>query len=122
MPTRKLPDRTKANARGLRTESTDAERILWFNLRRHALAGFKFHRQHPFGPYILDFHCAAAKLVVELDGGQHLEAEGQLRDARRTAYLEKQGLRGLRFDNRQAILETHGVLDVIREALGDPSP
>jgi very-short-patch-repair endonuclease len=96
---------------------TDAESRLWYNLRRHGLAGYRFRRQHPFGPYVLDFYCARAKLVVELDGGQHFEDAGRIRDMERTRHLEANGLRVLRFTDTQALLETEGVLNQILGAL-----
>ncbi len=101
---------------------TDAESRLWYTLRRHGLEGRKFRRQHPFGPYILDFYCPSARLVVELDGGQHYEDEGLRSDEVRTRYLESRGLRVLRFTNLEALQETDAVLNSILEALGDPSP
>ena len=120
--TRRLPEHTRANARKLRYASTDAEARLWYNLRRHGLAGHKFRRQHPFGPYILDFYCAEARLVVEVDGSQHIETQTVVRDAKRTRYLEQHGLRVLRFTNLEALLETDSVLAVILVALANPSP
>ena len=122
MPTRKLPEPTKSNARALRREMTDAESKLWYHLRAHGLAGFKFRRQHPFGPYVLDFYCPIARLVIELDGGQHFEPETLVRDAERTRYLEESGLRVLRFTNFEALSETGATLNAIDEALGSPSP
>jgi very-short-patch-repair endonuclease len=113
---------TLANARRLRTDMTDAERRLWYHLRRHGMNGLKFRRQHPFGPYILDFYCAEARLAVELDGGQHFEASGTAYDGRRTEYLEVQGVRVLRFTNIEALRETDAVLEVILRAVGRPSP
>ena len=82
-------------ARGLRQSMTDAEHTLWYRLRNRQLQGCKFRRQHDIGPYIADFVCTEAMLVVELDGGQH--AEQVLYDARRTAFLQAQGYRVLRF-------------------------
>jgi len=122
LPTRKLPEPTKSNARALRREMTDAESKLWYHLRAHGLAGFKFRRQHPFGPYVLDFYCPIARLVIELDGGQHFEPETLVRDAERTRYLEESGLRVLRFTNFEALSETDATLNAIDEALGSPSP
>jgi very-short-patch-repair endonuclease len=122
VPTRKLPDYTKTNARTLRRDSTDAEAVIWYNLRRHGVAGYKFRRQHPFGPYILDFYCPSAGLVVELDGSQHLEPHNALRDQAKTEFLHEQGLRVLRFDNIQALKETRAVLEVILAALESPLP
>jgi very-short-patch-repair endonuclease len=96
---------------------TDAESRLWYLLRRHGLEGFKFRRQHPLGPFILDFYCAEGRLVVEVDGGQHFAEENLFQDARRTNYLEEGGLRVLRFSNAEVLLEIDSVLDQILEAL-----
>lgn len=120
--TRRVPEHTRANARSLRRATTDAEARLWYRLRRQGLAGYKFRRQHPFGPYILDFYCTQARLVVEVDGGQHAEAEHVLRDMERTRYLERRGLSVLCFNNQEVMLETDAVLGVILEALVSPSP
>jgi len=117
-----LHERLKTNARSLRRDPTDAEAVIWYNLRRHGIAGYNFRRQHPFGPYILDFYCPAGRLVVELDGGQHLDMDNARRDQERTTYLEQHGLRVLRFNNIQALKETKAVLDVILKLLEDPSP
>ncbi|NIR02743.1 MAG: DUF559 domain-containing protein [Gemmatimonadales bacterium] len=86
-------------------------------LRNRHLAGAKFRRQHPVGPYILDFYCAQARLAIELDGGQHSEAAQQRRDARRTRVLEAQGVRVLRFWNNEVLAETEAVLETIWNAL-----
>jgi very-short-patch-repair endonuclease len=96
-------------ARSLRFDSTRPERRLWRALRDRRLGGWKWKRQVPRGPYIVDFLCVEAALVVELDGGQH--ADQQAYDDRRTAFLEAQGLRALRFWNG-ALLEDHGVTGV----------
>lgn len=85
------------NARALRWTMTDAERRLWALLRRKQLQGYRFRRQHPVEPYILDFYCFAEKLAVELDGSQHASAEGLAYDGRRGALLAVQGIRVLRF-------------------------
>ena len=104
-------DPTRQRARALRRNPTDAERHLWRHLRNRHLAGYKFRRQHPVGPYIVDFICPEACLVVELDGGQH---QGQQHyDAARTAFLENRGLRVLRFWNDQVFSETEAVLEEI---------
>ncbi|HEU0075255.1 MAG TPA: endonuclease domain-containing protein [Dehalococcoidia bacterium] len=101
---------------------TDAESRLWYNLRRHGLEGYKFRRQHPFGPYILDFYCPEAGLVVELDRGQHSEFDEMTHDSERTTYLPQGGLRVLRFTDTEALLETDAVLDRIHAALETPLP
>ena len=115
------------NARRLRTDMTDAERRLWYHLRRHGMNGLKFRRQHAFGPYILDFFCPEAMLVVEVDGGQHFKQGVKAYDGRRTRYLQARGLRVLRFTNLEALTETDAVLEVIFRAVstvpeGCPSP
>ncbi|GGY27387.1 endonuclease [Rhodanobacter panaciterrae] len=100
------------NARRLRNESTDAERRLWYFLRRQQLAGHKFRRQYPLAGYIADFVCVPARLVVELDGGQHLDARTY--DQRRTEAMEREGYRVLRFWNDDVLLRTE---DVVAEIL-----
>lgn len=111
----------RQRARRLRREATDAESLLWFFLRNRRLAGFKFRRQYPYGPYILDFYCPAAGLAVEVDGGQHAEYEQAQRDTERTAVLNAAGIRVIRFWNHHVLNETEAVLETILEALF-PSP
>jgi very-short-patch-repair endonuclease len=105
----------KSLARSQRTRMTDAEQMLWQRIRRKQIQGVQFYRQKPLLAYIVDFYCPAAKLVVELDGGQHFESDHQTRDQARDAALAGLGLRVLRFDNRQVLLETEAVLTVIDE-------
>ncbi len=88
---------------------TDAENLLWYHLRARRLDGLKFRRQHPIPPYITDFHCHEAMLVVELDGSQHC-AEA---DAMRSQFLERQGFRILRFWDNDVLQSPDHVLDVI---------
>jgi very-short-patch-repair endonuclease len=107
--------RLKSNSRSLRSNMTDAEQLLWQRLRRKQINGWQFYRQKPIGYYIVDFYCAAAHLVVELDGSQHFEADHQRADQQRDAFLQSLGLRVLRFDNRQVLLETVAVVEVIRQ-------
>lgn len=76
-----------ARRRQLRRNSTDTEACLWSHLRAHRFADFKFRRQHPVGPFILDFFCAARRLAIELDGGQHFAPSAQAYDARHTHFL-----------------------------------
>ena len=97
--------------RALRRNMTDAERKLWQYLRGNQL-GVKFRRQHPFENYILDFVCLPLALVVEVDGGQHIEQAEH--DAKRTALLETAGFRVLRFWNNQVLNELDAVVEVIR--------
>ncbi|MDQ1117776.1 MULTISPECIES: DUF559 domain-containing protein [Pseudoxanthomonas] len=104
-----LPTRTLRYARTLRREMTDAERLLWKQLRGGQLEGLKFRRQHPIPPYIADFCCIERRMIVELDGGQH----SQGRDAARTAFLESQGWRVLRFWDNEVLLEVEAVVEAI---------
>lgn len=106
-----------AFARTLRQDSTDAEQRLWRYLRNRRLAGYKFRRQHPFPPYILDFYCDAAKLAVELDGGQHNSDEGRAHDEIRTSFLASHGIQVIRFWNDVVLTETDAVLEAIHNAL-----
>ncbi len=101
-------------ARHLRRRATDAERRLWRCLRHRALGGFKFRRQHPIGRYIADFACIQARLVVELDGGQHAAAPA---DAARTRVLQGQGYCVLRFWNNDVLARPQAVLGQILAAL-----
>jgi very-short-patch-repair endonuclease len=99
-------------ARALRVESTDVEARLWLRLRRSQL-GVDFRRQHPAGPYFLDFYCSALRLAIELDGGQHAEASAAARDLRRTRWLAERGVTVLRFWNSDVNENITGVLEVI---------
>ncbi|MFH1723054.1 MAG: DUF559 domain-containing protein [Elusimicrobiota bacterium] len=108
-------------ARGLRRTPTDAEARIWRHLRSRRPAGWKFRRQHPIGPYIVDFCRVESRLVVELDGGQHRERRHY--DKKRTAFLRSKGWQVLRFRDNDAPLETDCVLGAIPEALPNrPSP
>jgi very-short-patch-repair endonuclease len=102
-------------SRALRTSATEAERKLWRHLRDSQLNGARFRRQHPVGIFVLDFACVQQRLAVELDGGQH--ADDVVRDAGRTAWLEAQGWRVLRFWNNDVMGNVEGVLGAIAEAL-----
>jgi len=107
-------------ARELRKQSTDAERLIWQQLRDRRLAGFKFRRQQVIEPYIVDFVCLEAKLIIELDGGLHVEQQSA--DQKRTELLEGLGYRVLRFWNHEVMLETKSVVERIYEVLLAPSP
>jgi very-short-patch-repair endonuclease len=100
----------------MRRNDTDAEARLWTALRAQRLGGWTWKRQVTFGPFILDFLCRDARLVVEVDGGQH--AERLAYDERRTACLERSGLRVLRFWNSAVLTNREGVCDSILEACG----
>lgn len=101
-----------AAARRLRQEATRAERRVWSFLRQRP-GGLKFRRQHPIGPYVADFACPESRLVIELDGASHLEAGAAEHDARRAAWLEKQGWRVVRFWNPQSFEEVDGIVSAI---------
>jgi very-short-patch-repair endonuclease len=108
-------ERPRKYARDLRQSQTDAERKLWWRLRDRRLTEFKFRRQHPLGPFVVDFCCAEARLVIELDGGQHALQRNS--DAARTEFLEAQGYRVLRFWNNEILTNIEGVLHRIVAAL-----
>ena len=103
--------RSNTRAKLLRRSATDAESLLWWMLRDRRLNGWKFRRQHPVGTYIVDFVCVMAALVVEVDGGQHLEQ--QAFDRRRTVYLQGRGFHVIRFWNHDVLLHTDAVLEMI---------
>ena len=100
-------------ARTLRREQTDFERKLWYALRNRRLGEFKFRRQQPIGPYVVDFVCFETRLVVELDGSQHDRAENVAADCVRTKFLESRGYRVLRFRNQALIESLDGVVEAI---------
>ncbi len=104
-----------SRARQLRSSQTPAEQALWQQLRLRQIAGHKFRRQQPLGPYIVDFVCLEARLIVELDGGHH--AARAEYDAERTAWLTAQDFRVLRFWNHEALTAPEAVIKVIQEAL-----
>ena len=101
----------------LRANMTAAERLLWSRLRRRQIGGVRFRRQVPLGAFIVDFACFAARLIVEIDGGQHALAAGRERDAARDAWLVGQGFRVLRFWNHEVLGNLDGVLAVIDAAV-----
>lgn len=118
--------RLKQISRHLRREMTDAEQSLWRKLRGKQILGVQFYRQKPIGEYIVDFFAPVASLVIEVDGSQHFEPAAVRHDGARTDYLQRCGLRMLRFDNRQVLLETDAVMDrifdIVREQLGKTNP
>lgn len=103
----------KPFSRRLRRDMTDAEQRLWDRLRRKQLHDVQFYRQKPPGDYVVDFYAPAVCLVVEVDGSQHFEAAGMVADEYRSDALRRMGLQVLRFDNRQALLETDAVVEKI---------
>jgi very-short-patch-repair endonuclease len=100
-------------ARQLRRNQTDVERQLWYALRDRGFGGFKFRRQQPIGPYIADFVCFEARLVIELDGSQHGLPENVAADEKRTEYLRSDGFRVKRFANYELIEDFDAVLMAI---------
>ncbi len=116
----------KPFSRKLRSCMTDAEQILWLRLRRKQILGVQFYRQKPIGGYIADFYSAAAMLVIELDGSQHLLPEYQAQDKERDRAMKAMGLLVIRFDNRQVIFEIERVVGkiftVVAERLNPPNP
>ena len=108
--------------RSLRRHATPAERRLWSVLRSRRLDGLKFRRQHSLGPYVLDFYCHEARLAVELDGSIHSEPSRAAYDADRTRWLERQGVRVVRFSNSQVADQIDVVAAAICAAAGSPHP
>ena len=107
------PDFIRERAKTLRRAMTQPERMLWALLRRNQL-GLHFRRQHPIGPFVLDFYCAAAKLCVEIDGPSH--AERKEYDQRRTDWLAGEGVRVLRFSTEEVETRSAVVLATIAQA------
>ncbi|MFZ3080283.1 MAG: endonuclease domain-containing protein [Bellilinea sp.] len=116
MPPIQTKNKTYASARRLRRDQTLVETKLWLALRSHQLENIHFRRQHPIGSYIVDFCAPQAKLIIELDGSQHLEQQEY--DAERTEFLQAKGYRVLRFWNNEVTGNLDGVIIVILEALG----
>ena len=107
-------------AKRLRRQQTPAEIRLWRHLRGKQIHGLKCRRQHPIGRFIVDFYCAAHKLVIELDGDSHADQEAY--DRARTEWLEERGYRVIRFTNRQVCNELPAVLEAIVKALEEGEP
>jgi very-short-patch-repair endonuclease len=107
-----------ARARSLRRDSTKVEMRLWQKLRNKQL-GVDFRRQHPAGSFVLDFYCPALRLVIELDGGQHAEADHERRDKRRERWLAERGVTVLRFWNSDITTNLVGTLEVIAVKIGE---
>lgn len=102
-------------ARELRKNMTDAERKLWNHLRNRQLGDLKFRRQHPIGKYVVDFVCFEKKIVIEVDGSQHLE--NRIYDAERTEWLQKQGFKVIRVWNNDVLNEIEAVLEELYEEI-----
>jgi very-short-patch-repair endonuclease len=100
-------------ARALRKKMSDGERKLWWALRVRQMDGLRFQRQHPIGSYIVDFVCLEKRLVVEVDGGHHLEDAQLVHDTRRDLWLSNEGYRVLRIANTEVFSNLEGVVDTI---------
>jgi len=113
-------------ARDLRRPMSPPEARLWNYVRGHRLRGYKFRRQHPIGPYIIDFYCPVAKLAVEIDGSTHDHPDRIAHDRRRTVWLATQGVRVVRIAARDVRDELDGVLGfiarVVSERIAEPTP
>lgn len=107
-------------ARELRRNATEVEQILWFNLRAKRFEGLKFRRQQTIGPYIVDFACFKKKIIIELDGSQHLAQ--QQKDYKRDKWLEAQGFRIIRIWNNEFLKNPEGVFTLIFETCQKPLP
>ena len=112
------PNDTVQYARQLRRRLTLPEVLMWQALRRRGLAGLRFRRQHPIGPYILDFYCDEFRLAVEIDGQSHDHPDRIDRDRHRTDWLNRQGIRVIRLAARDVLADMDGALGVIRRAVG----
>ena len=102
-------------ARDLRKNSTEAEKLLWSKLRNNQFLNIKFRRQHPYPPYMIDFYNEDHKIAIELDGGQHNDSEQQNYDKARTQFLEKGGVRVVRFWNNDVLNNIEGALEELKK-------
>jgi very-short-patch-repair endonuclease len=109
----------KNKARQLRRNLTDSEAALWSRLRNKQLLGIQFSRQKPVGEYIVDFFAPRARLVVEVDGSQHLGGEHALKDRTRDGYLDSLGLKVLRFNSREVLTESDAVVEAIYRTIAE---
>ncbi|MDD5569903.1 MAG: endonuclease domain-containing protein [Bacteroidales bacterium] len=104
----------KQTRRNLRHNLTSAEATLWNHLKKSQVEGRKFRRQHSVGLYVLDFYCPSEKLAVELDGAKHFTPEGEEHDKIRTEYLERFGIRVIRFENKMIFKDLNSVIEGIK--------
>ena len=103
----------KKYSRRLRKEMTNTERLLWSKIRGKQLKGFQVYRQNPIGQFVVDFYCPKAKLVIELDGGQHYSEAIQEKDESRDRYMDGIGLTVLRFSDKEVFENLSGVVEEI---------
>jgi very-short-patch-repair endonuclease len=111
----------KEKRRQLRKNTPQAEAIVWSKLRNKQILGHKFRRQYSVGPYVIDFHCPAMKLAVEIDGDSHFQEEAKENDRHRAAFIESFGIRFLRFTNEEVYEDLEGVLAAIVQAVEEVS-
>jgi len=117
MTNNRSTENARLRARRLRHNTTDAEKRLWRHLRTLKLNGSHFRRQIPIGPFIADFGCMAARVLIELDGSQHGEDRNRSYDETRTRWLEKEGYRVLRFWNNDIVKNIDAVMEAIYAAI-----
>ena len=117
MPHTNIDVRTRSTAKRLRRDQTDAERKMWRLLRPFRDDGIPFRRQAPVGPYVADFVWLSGRLVIEVDGGQHNEPRGEVKDSARTAWLRSQGFEVLRFWNNEVMRNGDGCQQAIADAV-----
>ncbi len=114
----RISPKIKNNSRHLRNNMTDVERMLWAKVRSRQLQGFRFRRQHPIGRYIVDFVCLELKLIIELDGGQHMDQRQY--DTNRSQWLQINGFKTVRFWNSDILDNPDGVMQTIYMHLPQP--
>lgn len=107
--------------RYLRKHLTPEEAILWNVIKSKQIDNYKWRKQHPIGPFILDFYCPKAKLCIELDGNTHYTFQGTKEDYKRTEYLNNKGIRVIRFENRLIWENLEQVLNIIKQELFSPA-
>ena len=103
----------KQYSRQLRKDMTEAEKLVWAKIRGKQLKDVQFYRQKPLGNFIVDFYCAKANLVIELDGGQHFTEKGEAKDIKRDDYLKQLGLKVLRFSDNEVFENIEGIIEKI---------
>jgi very-short-patch-repair endonuclease len=109
--------RLRERSRKLRENMTSAEEFLWAKIRTDKIRGYRFYRQKPIGIYIADFYCHKAKLVVEIDGGQHTLIKNREYDQARSEFFNSLGIRVVRFSNRDILSNVNEVLENIKQCL-----
>ena len=115
-------NKLKPIARGLRSNMTDAELLIWSRVRRKQLCDLQFYRQKNIGDYIVDFYCPRGKLILEVDGGQHYEIDRMKKDQERDRYLQQLGFSVLRFSDIDVLKNIDGVVERIQEHLKSSLP